>query len=194
MMKVTLKLPNLKEIRPRNMETRETRRAELLASYKRWFPQRSIQHMLDLDDRYPEVEIFGDQCISAEVGAGWAPLVEECLKVLALHGCKVGQIKQKFCELRVYWDYPPHIELAIAEWRRQDPSHLKNDAGEWVYDPPMPYPDERARIASAVNPVIAAMAQQSLRTCEDCGADLGRDGGPSAGRRQCEECRASSER
>lgn len=186
-MKVTLKLPNLKEIPKVENKSKEERRQELVDNYKKWFPNRSIQHILDLDDRYPEVEMFGQQCISTDFGKGWAPLVEEVLKVLTLNECKVGQIKQKFCELRIYWDFPLYIELAIDEWRKKEPKHLKDDNGEWRYDPPMPYPEERKKIADAVNQVLSAMTLISSHTCEDCGAVTEKNG-MGFGRRLCHAC------
>lgn len=168
-----------------HQRTREEKRAALLKySEKRpW----SYQHMLDLDDRYPEVEIFGPQCISAEVRPGWADLLENCLRVLSENGCKAGQIKQKFGGLRIYWDYPDHIEAQMSEWRAGNPKSVKNDAGEWISDPPAPCEEERRKIAAAVKPVIDEMEALSFLTCEYCGVRLEK-GGPKCGMTECETC------
>jgi hypothetical protein len=71
----------------------------------KWLGPR-YKHMLDLDDEFPEVGMFEPSCISAEVGPGWVPLLRPVLAVLRKFGCKVGQIKQKFCVLVVHWDAP----------------------------------------------------------------------------------------
>lgn len=136
--------------------------------------------MLDLDDKYPEVEMFGPQCISASVGAGWAVLLEDCLKVLSEHGCKAGQIKQKFCGMRIYWDFPDHIEDALNVWRA---GHAPGPV-----PPPAPFAEERERIRAAVKPVLDRAEELSFRTCEDCGADLGEGKGMRGGRGQCQTC------
>lgn len=179
-------LPDLSKIK--NPDTREQRRTELVESFKKWGRGRKIDHMLDLDDRYPEVGMFDEQCISADVGAGWAGLVENVLKVLSEHGCKVTQIKQKFAGLRIYWQFGSEIEAAIDEWRKLNPQHLNGEDGEWTYDPPMPFPEERKKIAEAVGPVVAAAEALSFQTCEDCGLKLEKAGGPKCGRTQCDLC------
>lgn len=179
-------IPNLKDIRPKNPDTREQSREDL-RRYQSGSPNdrsRSVDHMLDLDARYPEVDIFGPQCISAHVGPGWADIVEECLKVLSLQKCKAGQIKQKFGGLRFYWEYPDHIETALAEWRKTLPpfnSGLEN--------PPRPFDEEIKAINAIVAPVIAAMEKESFRTCELCGVKLDKEGGP-CWRTLCENCKA----
>ncbi len=146
------------------------------------------EHMFELDRLYPEVEMFGERCISAEIRPGWKDLLIPCLEVLKANGCKVGQIKQKFCELVVYWDYPDHIEAAISEWRALDPKFYKDEGGEWQYDPPMPMRAEQKAISAIVSPVIKVAAEKSLRTCEECGVDLGRKMGPKSGRLECTSC------
>jgi hypothetical protein len=127
--------------------------------------------------------MFGPQCISAEVGPGWVGLVERCLAVLREHGCKVTQIKQKFAGLRVYWDYPDHIDAALAEWRKSLPR-----PGSSEKRPPRPFDEEVERIYAAVQPVLSQAEADSFRTCESCGKDLGKPGGPKCGWTSCEEC------
>jgi hypothetical protein len=162
--------------------TREEKRARLVK-----YGGTRYQHMFDLDAAYPEVDIFGPQCISAEVRPGWKALLIPVLEVLKQHGCKAGQIKQKFGGLRVYWDFPDHIEAAAAEWRKLNPKHFKNEDGEWVNDPPIPMLEERKMISDAVQPVIAEAECISFLTCEDCGATLD-SGGPKSGSTQCGPC------
>lgn len=189
-MKVTLKLPNLSEVRPKNMRTREEVRASLIQHYASPFRSRSnrgITHMLDLDDKYPECNIFGPQCISAEVGPGWKELVEGCLLVLSATGCTAGQIKQKFGGLRFYWNYPDHIEEALVEWRKT-PGHTKIENGQITRVIPMPFDEECDRINTIVRPVIAAAEAQSYLTCEDCGVTLEKGG--ACTRTQCAACKA----
>jgi hypothetical protein len=176
------------KVRPK---TREEKRAELISyDEKSWRSSGrasfGYKHMLELDDLYPEVGIFGPQCISAEVGAGWRDLLVPCLEVLKRHGCKAGQIKQKFCGLRFYWDYPDHIEKARAEWREQIRGMKLDDPNR----PRVPLEDESDAIDVEVGPVIARAEALSFRTCEDCGADLGEGRGEKSGRNQCEACDA----
>lgn len=61
-------------------------------------------HMTELEREYPS--LFGGWTISSYVGPGWVELLRPCLAVLHKHNCLVGQIKAKFCELRLYWDAP----------------------------------------------------------------------------------------
>ncbi len=176
----------------RSERTREEKRQSLLSyAQKSWRARgafRGYDHLLELDDLYPEVGMFGPQCISAEFGSGWKDLLIPCFEVMKEHGCKAGQIKQKFCELKFYWDFPDHIEAAIAEWRAANPRYYKDESGEWKYDPPMPMAEERKAIHAAVSPVIKAAEELSRRTCEDCGADLGKNMAPKSGRNQCQAC------
>lgn len=64
----------------------------------------TTDHMDKLEAEYPS--LFGTWCISAYVEPGWVSLLRPCLDVLQKYGCVVGQIKQKYCGLRVYWDPP----------------------------------------------------------------------------------------
>lgn len=140
-------------------------------------------HMFELDRKYPEVEMFGDQCISAEVRPGWTQILDDLLKVLRDNRCKVAQIKQKFGGLRVYWNYPDEIEAARAEWRKQVSGMKLDDPNR----PRIPMEDESDAIDVVVGPAIARAETLSFRTCEDCGADIGKPGGPGF-RTQCDSC------
>lgn len=143
------------------------------------------QHMFELDERFPEVQMFGPNCISAEVRPGWKDVLVPVLQALKDNGCTVRQIKQKFGGLRVYWDYPAHIEEARQAWREQTRSLPPG-----VPRPPLPMEDESDEIDVKVGPVVARAETLSFRTCEDCGADTGRDGGPCH-HTQCDMCRAN---
>lgn len=157
--------------------TREEHRAALL----KW--SKNNQHMLDLDDAYPEVEMFGPQSIGAEVGPGWKDILIPCLEVLRANGCKVGQIKQKFGGLRIYWDYPDHIEKVRSEWRKNMQPHKSGMVYERI-----PLEDESDEVDVNVGPVITRAETLSFRTCESCGADICREGGPCH-RTQCQDCK-----
>lgn len=112
-----------------------------------------------LKSEYPQ--LFGPWTIHSGCGPGWVALVRPCLDVLAKHGCKVTQIKQKFCGLRVYWD-PPEESM---------------------------YLDKAAN--DEIDAVIERAEGLSFRTCEECGAESDKPGGPKSGRRLCAECRLS---
>ncbi len=172
---------------PKNIRTKEEIKASLIKHYERYGTPSYMQHMFDLDEEYPEVDIFGPQCISAEVGPGWNKLLRPIMDVLRENGCKAGQIKQKFGGLRFYWDYPDRIEAAMAEWRAGNhKGRVEN--GDLVFDVPLPYKEERDAIAALVRPIVELAEKLSYRTCEECGNDTGREGGPSF-RTECDDCK-----
>lgn len=43
-----------------------------------------------------------------ECGDGWKDLIRQALATFEACGAKVAQIKEKFGELRLYWDQPDH--------------------------------------------------------------------------------------
>lgn len=133
----------------------------------------SYQHMLDLDDEFPEVEMFGPQCVSAEVGAGWAPLLRPPLQALKALGGKLAQVKQKFGGLRIYWNPPDELHAQYREWY---------DSGKNGPDPLESNP-----LYVAVKTAVFDAETQSWRTCERCGKDLGVPKAPSH-RTLCAEC------
>jgi hypothetical protein len=67
---------------------------------------RDNDHMLELNAEFPGLEMFGPQCIGAHVGPGWRGILRDAFTAIsAVHG-KLGQVKQKFGGLRIYWDRP----------------------------------------------------------------------------------------
>ena len=140
-------------------------------------------HMFELDRKYPEVRMFGEQCISAEVRPGWTKILDDLLAVLRDNGCTVRQIKQKFGGLRVYWNYPDRIEEARDVWREQINGMRYDDPNR----PRIPMEDESDAVDVIVGPAVARAETLSFRTCEDCGADIGRPGGPCHNTR-CDVC------
>lgn len=163
------------------MKTREQKRDELVKHYSVWGRRPEyIQHMLDLDDEFPEVDMFGPHSISAEVGPGWAELLRPVLQALRDNGCKVGQIKQKFGGLRVYWNYPDNIEDDLKQWMETPPDKRKSKS-------PL-FQDDIERLHAVIGPVVKEAERLSFLTCEDCGASL-KEGGPSW-KTLCAFCRA----
>lgn len=150
--------------------TREERRMALLkySAARPNDPGRQMQHMLDLDDEFPEVDMFGPQSISAEVGPGWAGLLRPVLSILREHRCKVGQIKQKFGGLRVYWDFPDEIEGALQVWRENP-----NNSTE------APFKKEYTRLIKIISPVVSEAEKLSFKTCEICGDEARLNKGPA---------------
>lgn len=170
-----------------NAKTKEEAKARLTKHYSTWGRNLNyIQHMFDLDEEFPSVDIFGPQCISAEVGPGWNKLLRPVMKALSDHGCRAGQIKQKFGGLRFYWDYPDHIENAMREWRAI-PNNADFSDGMTTHRIDPPYRAERENIHSIVQPLVAEAERLSFRTCEECGADIGQAGGPCH-RTECDDC------
>lgn len=153
--------------------TREERRASLLEFSKKYPDRGSYAGMLALDDKYPELDMFGPNSCGAEVGEGWLKLLEPCLEVLRRYACTVTQIKSKFCELVVYWDGPVWVRPAVLAWYE---SGKKGPNPEDLFE--------------EVKRVIAVQAGISLYTCERCG-EAARDGEGKqmGGVRLCEPCR-----
>lgn len=86
---------------------RQARRAEAMRNAEKY--KYEIAHLLALDDEFPAVEIFGEQCIGAHIGPGWVGICRPALTALSRLGGKVSQMKQKFGELRIYWIPPADI-------------------------------------------------------------------------------------
>ncbi len=102
-----------------------------------------MNHMDDLDREFPEVKMFGPQCIEASVGPGWVPLVRQALQAISRAGGLVGQIKQKFGGLRVYWG--PSLD----------------DMGMVI--------DIDRNVIADTDAAITAVEEASFSTCEECG-------------------------
>ena len=145
----------------RKVQTREEKRASLIeweAKYGHDRKGSSMQHLLDLDDEFPSVEMFGPQCISAQVGPGWSGLLREALVVLASLGGKLGQVKQKFGGLRIYWDPPEALRQQYLEWC------VAGSIGSSPYDLSAEYQLVRSTVDRA--------SELSLSTCEHCSAPI----------------------
>jgi hypothetical protein len=171
--------------------TKEEIKASLIKHYSGWGRTPDyIQHMFDLDDEFPDVAIFGSQCISAEVGPGWNKLLRPVMQALSDNKCKAGQIKQKFGGLRFYWDHPDYIESDVQAWR--DAGHQgKVVNGELVFEVPVPHEDERKRINAIIGPIVAEAERLSFATCEECGVTIDPPRGPGF-RTECSDCRQKS--
>lgn len=122
-------------------------------------PLRSMQHMLDLDDEFPTVDMFGSQCHSAQVGPGWTAILRPVLIALAENDCKAAQIKQKLGGLRVYWNYPDALEKALSLWQC---------SGRHVEAPDA---EQRAKLRGIIEPIINLAEELSFHTCEVCGEE-----------------------
>lgn len=93
------------------MQTREEKIARLMK-----YGGEGYTHIFKLDEEFPEVGLFGPDCIGADTGAGWENLVRPVLAVMSKHGYKMGQLKAKFCILRVYCYAPAGVtDIARAE-------------------------------------------------------------------------------
>ncbi len=134
------------------------------------------RQILDLDEKYPDAGMLEQGCISAEIGPGWAKHLEPCLEVIGRLGCKVTQVKQKFCVLTVYWEGPEWYHRACSEWLA---------SGKIGPDP--------SRLLWEIKQVVDLMAHRSKFTCELCGGrdDTEQAGHQASGRRLCKACSAS---
>ncbi len=177
-----------------NGRTKEEVKASLIKHYSTWgrTPDR-IQHLFDLDSEFPEVDIFGPRCISAEVGPGWKKILRPVMQILKDNGCTAGQIKQKFGGLRFYWNYPEHIEAAIDEWRNALPVFSTRPANqsidEFYAEHPCPFKEETEALRQLVGPIVSEAERLSFRTCENCGADVGHVGGHGY-KTECDDCKS----
>lgn len=174
-----------------NGRTKEEVKASLIKHYSTWgrTPDR-IQHLFDLDSEFPEVDIFGPRCISAEVGPGWNKLLRPVMEILRDNGCTAGQIKQKFGGLRFYWNYPEYIERAGDEWRHAGHKGTIVD-GKYSFDVPYPFEEERTLISAIVSPIVSAAESMSFRTCEECGVTIDPPRNSSY-KTECDGCRSKS--
>jgi hypothetical protein len=177
----------LEVFRTRNTRTKEEIKAALEAHYGRRGKPNYMQHMYDLDAEFPTVDIFGPQCISAEVGPGWAKLLRPVMQALSDNACKAGQIKQKFGGLRFYWDFPDYIEAAGNEWRDAEHQHRIVDH-QLKYDVPYPFEEERNRLSAIIRPIVAEAERLSFETCEECGDAITPPRGPGY-RTECDDCK-----
>lgn len=71
-----------------------------------------------------------------EIGGGWLPIVEPLIDFVIDNGGRVNQVKQKFSELRFYYDEPEDIEwedfdkeVAEAERIAQQTCEMCGDLG-----------------------------------------------------------------
>ena len=148
--------------------------------------------MEQLNEEFPEVEMFGPQCISAGVGKGWVQLLRPILQALKENNCKASQIKQKFGGLRFYWRFPQHIEEANEEWRnsKTDKSYRIVEGGGFEYLTPRKFEDEMKRLSSIIEPLIYEAERLSYATCETCGNSINPPRS-SGYRTECDECKKS---
>ncbi len=154
---------------------RDDKRAELTRAVERIDPAhkgRDSRHLIDLDREFPGVDLFGPQCISAHCGQGWASLVRTAVSVIAALGGKVTQIKQKFGQLRIYWDPPDALRHARLAWI---------DQGKIGPDP---FEDPMCRAAWEA---VHYAEEASLGTCEHCGITIVPPRGPSF-QTLCDRC------
>lgn len=172
---------------------KEEIKASLIKHYERYGTPALMKHMFELDEEFPEVEIFGPQCISAEVGPGWNKLLRPVMQALRDNGCTAGQIKQKFGGLRFYWNFPEHIENAINEWRIALPPFSTRSADQSIDEfyamHPSPFKEETDALRKLIGPIVAEAERLSFRTCENCGVDIGREGGPGW-KTECDGCKS----
>lgn len=120
-------------------------------------PCGQVEHMFDLDREFPAVDMFGPRCISAHVGLGWSNILRHALAAISDAGGRITQVKQKFGELRVYWEPPEERRRAFLEWI---------DGGRVGQDP---YLDPHH---VAANDAVAHATALSRTTCENCGLSI----------------------
>ena len=109
----------------------------------------------EIDQEYPRCGFH--------VGDGWFPIVADALRRIAGVGIRwrLEQVKQKFCQLRVYVDF-----LDDGIWRPEHPDH-----GRYL----------------EVKRIIAEAEAACDRACEQCGAKV--EPGMSSGWKGCGACR-----
>lgn len=97
-----------------------------------------------------------------EVGHGWFPVVADALREMTKvsQSWQLEQVKQKFCQLRIYWCFTD---------RRDDTNAVQNA--------------QRA----ALSAIIERAATKCDAMCEACGAEV--PSGWQTGRKLCIACR-----
>ena len=103
-----------------------------------------VEHLVSLDSEFPDVDIFGPRCVSAQCGQGWNAILRSALKAISLARGKVTQIKQKFGGLKVHWD---------------------------PYEPPSDDID-LIRLTAEAHGAVASAELLSFATCEHCSSPI----------------------
>ena len=111
------------------------------------------------------------------VGDGWFPHVAKALREIAKVGVpwQLAQVKQKFCQLRIYAD----IDL---------PNEGTKESPIWGF---MPEHSQHA-LYQRVQEIIGEAESACDRACESCGAEA--EAGPASGCKLCEACRKADRR
>lgn len=101
------------------------------------------------------------------VGDGWFPHVADALRKMSKVDLpwKLAQVKQKFCQLRIYVDFP------------------REEQRPWVWEPEHPLSGR----VKEVQKYIGEAEDACDVACEDCGRWV--EGGPASGTKLCKRCR-----
>lgn len=124
------------------------------------------------------------------VGDGWFPHVAKALREINKVGIpwELAQVKQKFCQLRIYIDFPGSgkvipVDFLGSKSKRVDVGMPKEDGSVSIWEKGHPDHDKYLR----VNELIREAEIACDTSCESCGAQTG--GGAASGWKGCEACK-----
>jgi len=149
-----------------NREDKRQQLREWSEKYGHGRPEFAVQHILDLDTEFPDIEIFGPHCISAHCGPGWVRLLRPALEAINRASGRIHQIKQKFNGLRIYWEPSEDLRRDRFDWL---------SGGRIGTDP---YVAHKLYVEAEKAVLLAEM--ESFSVCELCGSRLSS--------RTCKEC------
>ena len=147
----------------------------LQESEKRWAKEREelTAFLKDLGLEYPDC--------GYHVGDGWLPHTKDAIRKMAAIAkeagleLSIGQVKQKFCQLRIYW----HVETPGVTRENHDSA-----TNPWLFEENHPLHGKYEEIEAAAGE--AARICDAL--CEDC-PNPSTYTGPGSGTKLCQPCK-----
>lgn len=124
------------------------------------------------------------------IGDGWKEPVEAALRKIAAIGIpwELAQVKQKFCQLRIYIDFPGSGKVLPVDFLGKNGGRvdvgMPNESGEvsiWQEG----HPDHAKYLQ--VQELIAEAESVCNTRCESCGAQT--EGGAASGWKGCKACK-----
>ena len=157
--------------------------ADMEETEERWARQKREQteFLKEIGQEYPPCGF--------SVGDGWKEPVYDALRQIAAVGIpwELAQVKQKFCQLRIYVDFPGSGKVVpidfIGSGQRMDVGMPNEDGTVSIWEEGHPDHSKYLRI----NEIIAECCRICDTRCEDCGAQT--DGGAASGWKGCQACK-----
>lgn len=132
--------------------------------------QRAVDLCKEVGQEYPPCGF--------SVGDGWFEPVADALRKIAKVGIpwQLAQVKQKFCQLRIY------VDVETPGVTRENHDSAKNP---WIWEEGHPLKSKYDEIHAIISEAEAICDTR----CESCGAQT--EGGPASGWKGCKACKAA---